>query len=113
MSHTRRKFINNLSLGSGLPVIGPILSQLECQAAAASGVAVDLPKRFVFVAVSSGIMPQEAATPALANISPDKFLDVPLSEQKLLPSMEPLEQLKGYLSIIQGVSGKMCSGGHT
>lgn len=113
MPDTRRRFISNLSLGAGLPVLGPILSQLECQAAAAGGAAIDLPKRFVFVAVSSGIMPEEVAPPALASASPDKYLNAPLAEQKLLPDMEPLEPLKNYLSIIQGVSGKMCAGGHT
>lgn len=113
MPDTRRKFINKLSLGAGLPVLAPILSQLESQAAAASGATQQLPKRFVFVAVSSGIMPEEVAPPALAAASPDKHLNVSLTEQKLLPDMEPLEPLKDYLSIIQGVSGKMCAGGHT
>ena len=113
MPYTRRRFINNLSLGASLPVLGPILSQLECQADAASGAAVAMPKRFVFVAVSSGIMPEEVALPGLESTSTDEYLDVPLAEQKLLPSMAPLEPLKDYLSIIQGMSGKMCAGGHT
>lgn len=113
MSFKRRNFIKGLSLGAGMPVLAPILSQLECQAAASSGATAKLPKRFVFVAPSSGIMPEEVAPPALASISPDKLLDVPLAGQKFLPSMEPFDSLKEYLSIIQGVSGKMCSGGHT
>ena len=113
MSYTRRNFVKGLSLGAGLPVLAPILSQLEIQAAAASGVAVTLPKRFVFVAPSSGIMPEEVAPPALVSTGPDQSLNLPLAEQKLLPVMEPFESLKDYLSIIQGVSGKMCAGGHT
>ena len=110
---SRRSFVKNLSLGASLPVLGPILSQLECQAAAAAGTAVRLPKRFVFVAVSSGIMPEEVAPLSLASADTDHYLNAALAEHALLPSMEPLEPLKDYLSIIQGVSGKMCAGGHT
>jgi len=113
MSSTRRSFLNRLALGAGLPVLSPILSQLEYQAAAAHGAAVKLPQRFVFVAVSSGIMPEEVTPPALASVGEDKFLNVPLANQELLSDMEPLASLKDYLSIIQGVSGKMCAGGHT
>lgn len=110
MAYTRRSFVKGLSLGAGLPVLTPILSQLEREAmgATASG-----PKRFVFVSVSSGIMPQEVELPSLKDKPKDEYLNVSLDKQKLEPAMEPLEPLKHYLSIIQGLSGKMCAGGHT
>jgi hypothetical protein len=87
-----------------------MMAQLKLHA---DGDASKLPKRFVFVAVSSGIMPEEVMLPSLKGQATDKFLDIPLDNQKLDPSMAPLEPLKNYLSIIQGLSGKMCAGGHT
>lgn len=111
MAYTRREMmIKGVTLGASLPVLGPILAQLEREA---SGAVASGPKRFVFVAVSSGIMPNEVALPALKDESKDKYLNVSLDQHKLEPAMKPFESLKDYLSIIQGLSGKMCAGGHT
>jgi len=110
MLHTRRNVIKGLTLGPGLQVLAPILSQLE---ASAAGDVSKLPKRFVFVSVSSGIMPEEVELPSLKGRSKDDYINVSLDQQKLEPSMQPFESLKDHLSIIQGLSGKMCAGGHT
>jgi hypothetical protein len=110
MPYTRRNFVKGLSLGGGLPVLAPILSQLEREA---YGATKNSPKRFVFVAVSSGIMPEEVEQPSLKSESKDKYLNVSLDKHELEPAMKPFETLKEYLSIIQGLSGKMCAGGHT
>ncbi len=111
MSYTRRHFVKGLSLGAGLPILTPILGQLECEA---NGFATHKPpRRFVFVAVSSGIMPSEVELPSLIGSNPDEYQNLSLQEQELEPSMQPLNSLKEYLSIIQGLSGKMCAGGHT
>lgn len=111
MSLTRRSFVKSLSLGTSLPVLAPILTQLECEAAGLP--TANRPKRFVFVAVSSGIMPEEVELPALKDNNKDEYLNVSLDEHELDPAMKPFEPLKDYLSIIQGLSGKMCAGGHT
>lgn len=110
MPYTRRNILKGLSLGASLPVLSPFLGQMESEA---YGATETLPKRFVFVAVSSGIMPEEVELPALKDESKDKFLNVALDKHELEAAMKPLEPLKDYLSIIQGLSGKMCSGGHT
>lgn len=111
MKYTRRNILKGVSLGAGLPVLAPILSQLEREA---HGAPIETaPKRFVFVAVSSGIMPEEVELPALKSESKDKYLNVALDKHELDPAMKPLEPLKDYLSIVQGLSGKMCAGGHT
>lgn len=110
MAFTRRDIIRVLSLGASLPVLAPILAQLEREAA---GATAGGPKRFVFVAVSSGIMPNEIELPAFKEKSKDEYINVPLDTHELEPAMKPLEPLKNYLSIIQGLSGKMCAGGHT
>ena len=109
MSYTRRNVIKGLTLGAGYSLFSPILAQLKSQA---KGDLSKLPKRFVFVSVSSGIMPNEVAIPGL-KLSTDKFSSVSLKNQKLEASMAPFEGLKDQLSIIQGLSGKMCAGGHT
>lgn len=110
MSHSRRSFVKGLSLGGSLPVLAPILTQLQNEA---HGAIETIPKRFVFVAVSSGIMPEEVELPKLKQESKDKYINIALNQHELDPSMKPLEPLKDYLSIVQGLSGKMCSGGHT
>lgn len=111
MSLTRRSFINRCTLGAGLPVLAPILGQLECEAAGVDR--AQRPKRFVFVAVSSGIMPNEVELPEFKGTNQGEYLNVALDERELDPAMQPFEPLRDYLSIIQGLSGKMCSGGHT
>lgn len=113
MSQSRRSFLKGLSLGAGLPVLGPILSRFDIEAAAASGQAVAMPKRFVFISIDSGIMPGEIRPASLASRATDKFFDAPLAQCGLEPRMKPLEPLKNYVSIIQGLSAKMCNGGHS
>lgn len=112
MHYSRRNFFKTLSLGAGLPVLAPIVGKLEREAHGATAPET-LPKRFVFVAVSSGIMPEEVELPTLKTENKDKFLNLALDKCELEPAMKPLEPLKNYLSIVQGLSGKMCSGGHT
>jgi hypothetical protein len=111
MPFSRRSFVKGLSLGAGLPVLAPVLAQLERQAY--GGAAAAAPRRFVFVVVSSGIMPEEVMPPSLATESKDKALNLALDNLDLEASMKPFESLKKHLSIIQGLSGKMCTGGHT
>jgi hypothetical protein len=111
MFYNRRNFIKGLSLGASYSLLSPMLAQLKLNAA---GDASKLPKRFVFVSVSSGIMPNEVELPTLkSQLTPEKYINVSLDKHKLEPAMKPFEALKDYLSIIQGLSGKMCSGGHT
>jgi hypothetical protein len=112
MNYSRRNIIKGLTLGASSSLLSPILAQLKLNA---QGDASKLPKRFVFVVVSSGIMPQEIESPSLKPLlkDNDKYVNVSLDNETLDPSMKSLESLKDYLSIVQGLSGKMCSGGHT
>ena len=102
MSYTRRKFVKCLSLGAGMPVLAPILGQLEREAYGATETG---PKRCVFVAVSSGIMPEEVEPPSLKDESKDKYLNIPLDRLELEPALKPLEPLKNCLTFVQGVRG--------
>ncbi len=112
MSYSRRNILKGLTLGASHSLLSPVLAQLKLNA---QGDASNLPKRFVFVVVSSGIMPNEIESPSLKPLlkDNDKFISESLDKHTLDPSMKALEPLKDYLSIIQGLSGKMCSGGHT
>ena len=112
MTITRRNIIKGLSLGAGCSVMSPILAQLKNQS---DGDAAKLPKRFVFVSVSSGLMPEEVVPPKLlASVGKnEKLLNVALDKFDLEPSMKALEPFKEYLGIVQGLSGRMCTRGHT
>ena len=92
------------------------------------------PMRFVFVVKSSGLTPAElvpkqmteqrvnvgqASAPgdnykqALSLKPTDKLIDTPLKDLTLHESMAALEPFKDRLAILQGLSGKMCRGGHS
>jgi len=111
MNYSRREIMRGLSLGAGSALLSPLMRQVQLQA---DGGADDFPSRFVFVVKSSGIVP-EGVTPAAfkgADSSPDLF-EGDLTKVALPDSMRALEPFKDQLSIIQGLSGKMCRGGHS
>ncbi|MFY8058871.1 MAG: DUF1552 domain-containing protein, partial [Planctomycetaceae bacterium] len=111
MSQTRRSTLKNLSLGAGAFLLAPFLRQVEIQA---EGNAKAIPSRFVFVVKSSGIIAD--------GITPDAFkgkdfssglFNADLTSVALPSSLQPLEPFKDQVSIVQGLSGKMCRGGHS
>ena len=110
--YDRRKFMKGLSLGTGAALLTPLIHQLDLHAAGKSSA---LPKRVVFVMKSSGIIPQSIVPAGLKSQLTDKgkSLSLSLKNQKLVPSMKALEPFKDQLSIVQGISGKMCRGGHS
>lgn len=111
MNFTRRDTLKSLSLGAGAFLLTPFLRQVKLQAA---GNAMAIPNRFVFVVKSSGIVPD--------GITPDAFkgkdassslFNQDLTNVSLPSPMRALEPFKDQLSIVQGLSGKMCRGGHS
>ena len=123
---TRREIIKSLSFGAGLsPLMLPILQQLKAEA---SGNASQLPKRFLFVVKCSGLTPAELVPQGIRNnlVQPpeedgwpeelkrsDKLIDISLVDQVLPPSLKSLEPFQDHLTILQGLSGRMCRGGHS
>lgn len=112
----RRQALKGLSLGAGTLVLSPILSRLE---AYASGTATT-PKRFVFVVESNGIRPEQISPVGIQRKpreqqpgGPTEFVDVPLADKALPFSLEPLNPWKEKLLIVQGLSGRICGGGHS
>ncbi len=117
LDSSRREFLRNTSLGVGALALGPVVSQL--QARAAGGV----PKmpRFVFVVESNGVPPQQMAPSGIKRgrrrqeplNGPAEFLDVSLKDRELPYSLAPISAWKDKLTIVQGLSGKVCGGGHS
>lgn len=110
MQH-RRDFLKNAFLtlgGLSLPGFLPRLS------AAQTGPA---PMRFIFMHRGNGLFPKVCVPPTLGAAEQEKekrndAFEVNLDKHQLPEWMGPLEAHKKNLTIIQGLSGKMCTTGH-
>lgn len=109
MTDKRRTFLKGLTLGSGATVLSPMLSQLAAESP--SG----FPQRFVFIVKSSGIIADRIEPDFIRPRLEDKnqFINESLAGQQLPKTLQPLEPFKDQLAIVQGLSGKMCKGGHS
>lgn len=113
----RRDAMKRLGLSAGAAFLAPILSKIEAQAAGTPVTA----KRFVFVVESNGVRPEQLAPVGLkrdprrqnAFNGPEQLLDVPLADKELPFSLEPVKAWKDKLVIVQGLSGRVCGGGHS
>ena len=78
------------------------------------------PTRFVFVIRSNGVLATEIQPRGLENLVKTrangglhgKLETRSLSKHELHPAMSPLESLKDHVTILQGLSGRMCRGAH-
>ena len=111
----RRTLLQGLSLGSGAAVLGPLAQRLHAEA---DGEAP--PTRWVFVLEGNGLNPKqiqpigiERKKDAKSRNSVDKLVDQPLAPHKLPEALGPLEPFKDRLTICQGLSGRICGGGHS
>ncbi|QDU92438.1 DUF1552 domain-containing protein [Lignipirellula cremea] len=111
----RRNALKNLSLGAGALVLSPILSRLQAQAAG-----LPTPKRFVFVVESNGVRPEQICPVGVKRKprdqrpgGPTELIDLPLADHELQFSLEPLAPWKDKLTIVEGLSGRICGGGHS
>lgn len=110
MQH-RRDFLKNAFLALGglsLPGFLPRLSAAQTGAA---------PMRFIFMHRCNGLFPKVCAPPTLGTAEQEKekrndAFEVDLDKHQLPAWMGPLEAHKKNLTIIQGLSGKMCTTGH-
>ncbi|MBT4224378.1 MAG: DUF1552 domain-containing protein [Opitutae bacterium] len=104
--HNRRSFFKGIYLGAGSVALSPFLQHLR---AAEEGA---LPKRFVFVVKSSGLQ-ADFLNPEGLKHGGGEIVDSTLEGKKLPESMASLEPFKDKLSIIQGLSGRMATWGHS
>lgn len=113
----RRDALKTLGLSAGATLLQPIISRLEAQAAGQPITA----KRFVFVVESNGVRPEQMAPSDVKRNArdqrplngPAEFIDVSLSDRDLPFSLEPIQQWKNKVTIVQGLSGRVCGGGHS
>ena len=129
MNTTRRSLLKGITLGSGSMVLQPLIGQLAAQAAGKNA----FPQRFVFVVKSSGLTPGhivpdnfvndyivqkdsyiagEGFTSGVQLKDCDTFNQRSLKDAVLNDSMKSLEPFKDRLTILQGLSGNMVTGGH-
>ena len=129
MNISRRKLLKGISLGSGSLTFSPLVSQLAAQASGKG----KFPQRFVFMVKSSGLTPGfcvptnfiddfivykdsyiagEGYNSGVVLKDGDKFIKRSLKDAVLNDSMRSLEPFKDRLSILQGLSGNMVTGGH-
>ncbi len=107
----RRSVLKGVTLGASGLVLQPFLSRL---ASAAEG---ELPPpRFLFVVEGNGLPPRQihpVGIPFVEREAREKTVSHSLQDLKLPPALAPVEAFKDRLSIIQGLSGRMCTGGHS
>lgn len=113
----RREALKSLGVSAGAALLAPITSRLQAQAAGRPIAA----KRFVFVVESNGVRPEQMA-PSGVNRKPREqkplngpaeFVDVALADRDLPFSLQPIDKWKNKLTIVNGLSGRICGGGHS
>lgn len=130
MTVNRRQVLKGVSFGAGGVLLAPIVAKLRAEAAeAGSAAAAAAPKRFVFVVEGNGLPWSQIQPKGIARnaklISSGGYdarnggeartgvVDKPLAGEALPPALEPVKAHRDRLTIIQGLSGKMTSGGHS
>ena len=110
----RRTFFRGATLGAGSVLLAPFLQRLE----AAPG--TPAPKRFVFVVEGNGFSPTQAqprsiprAKHAYGHTNVDTLEDLPLAGHELSEATAPLQPWQNRLTVVQGLSGRICGGGHS
>jgi hypothetical protein len=117
--HNRRDFIKT-SAASLFGIAGlSALPQLHASVATSSSSAVNSgTPRFIFLRKSNGTFPSQLVPPSLSEADKKKeankeALDIDLDIHELPAWMEPIAAHKNNLTILQGLSAKMCTMGHS
>lgn len=108
--NSRRDFIKTGVLGTGALALVPQLLQ-------AATPERKPPTRFIFLHKGNGLLPNSLVPPTLEgkDLAAEKkkeAFQVDLDRHELPEWMGPLEAHKSNLTILQGLSGKMCTTGH-
>ena len=107
---TRRDFMATAALGAASLALAP--RPLRAAPAGAKP-----PTRFVFLHKGNGLFPSVMVPPSLskdeaATEAKKGAMDLDLARHELPAWMKPLAAHQGDLTILQGLSGKMCTTGH-
>ncbi|MCA9268381.1 MAG: DUF1552 domain-containing protein, partial [Planctomycetales bacterium] len=116
MTIRRRELLKGCSLGASGLLLAPISARLAAEAAGAQV----RPLRFVFVVEGNGLPPDqiqpegiERKGNAQGRNDVDSLERRELSSHALPAALAPLEPFKNRLTILQGLSGRVCGGGHS
>ncbi len=107
---SRRNFIKSGLLGAGAVSLG-------AHKIFANNNSTKPPMRFIFLRKGNGLLPETMAPPSLnaKDMAADKkkaSLEVDLDKHELVDWMSDLNAHKKDMTILQGISGKMCTTGH-
>ncbi|HEY1064956.1 MAG TPA: DUF1552 domain-containing protein, partial [Pirellulales bacterium] len=110
MTTTRRRFLQTGLCGAGALALAPNATLAEATAARP-------PMRFIFMHKGNGLFPDALALPTFSKQERERdqrkeSLEVDLDKHDLPDWMSPLAAHKSNLTILQGLSGKMCTTGH-
>lgn len=113
----RRQALKTLGLSAGATFLTPLMDRIQLQAAGKPVTA----KRFVFVVESNGVRPEQLAPKKITRKDrpqqplngPAELVDISLKEHDLPFSLEPIQAWKNKVTIVQGLSGRICGGGHS
>ncbi len=112
---TRREFLHTAAIGAGL--MATHTPQVFAKPSEVKADASKPPMRFIFMHRGNGLFPSMMVPPTLSKADLEKeqkkdALDLDLDKHDLPEWMNPLTSHKSNLTILQGVSGKMCTTGH-
>lgn len=107
---TRRDFMATAALGAASLAVAP-------RALRAAPAGAKPPTRFIFLHKGNGLFPSVMVPPSLsqdeaATEAKKGALNLDLAKHELPAWMKPLAAHQGDLTILQGLSGKMCTTGH-
>lgn len=110
MSLTRRQFTHRTLLGSGAMTLLP-------PALLAAPAPNQPPMRFIFLHRGNGLFPRVLVPPTFSKELVEKeqqkaAFEVDLDQHELPAWLSPLSDHKDRLTLLQGLSGKMCTTGH-
>jgi hypothetical protein len=108
----RRDFLRAATLAGGGSMLAPWLRNVL-----GAPVTAKAPMRFIFMHKGNGLFPHVMAPPSLsaeekAKEQGKQAFTVDLSEHELPDWMQPIGEHKSNLTILQGLSGMMCTTGH-
>lgn len=115
MTATRRQLLRGVTLGASSVLLSPFVHRLSAETRGNYH-----PKRFVFVMEGNGFNPNQAQPATIprkksaqSRNDVDELQDIPLADHKLSEAMQPLNEFKDRLTVIQGLSSRICGGGHS
>ena len=114
--NTRREFIRSALGASLVPALGATAAPFSA-AAWAKPENAKPPMRFIFVHKGNGLFPSVMVPPSLSRDeaaleAKKSALDLDLAKHELPEWMKPLAAHQADMTILQGLSGKMCTTGH-